>query len=53
VEGAFARLLQAVRSSAGDERESARTRLVELFAIVGTDDPRVIQARRDLSRALY
>jgi putative thioredoxin len=53
VEGAFARLLQAVRGSAGDERESARTRLVELFLIVGTDDPRVTQARRDLSRALY
>ena len=53
VEGAFARLLQAVRTSAGDEREGARVRLVELFAIVGTDDPRVTQARRDLSRALY
>lgn len=53
VPGAFARLLDAVRSSAGDERESARTRLVELFAVVGTDDPRVTQARRDLSRALY
>jgi thioredoxin-like negative regulator of GroEL len=26
---------------------------VELFAVVGTDDPRVTQARRDLSRALY
>src|SRR5829696_95484 len=53
VAGAFARLLAAVRGSAGDEREQARTRLVELFAVVGTDDPRVTQARRDLSRALF
>jgi putative thioredoxin len=53
VAGSFGRLLAAVRTSAGDDREQARTRLVELFAIVGTDDPRVAQARRDLSRALY
>lgn len=53
VAGAFARLLAAVRGSSGEERESARTRLVEFFAIVGADDPRVATARRDLSRALY
>jgi putative thioredoxin len=53
VSGAFARLLAAVSGSAGDEREQARTRLVEYFAIVGPDDPRVATARRDLSRALY
>jgi putative thioredoxin len=53
VDAAFARLLAAVRRSAGAEREEARTRLVELFAVVGTDDPRVATARRDLSRALY
>jgi len=53
VEGAFHRLLDAVRRGAGDDRERARTRLVELFGIVGTDDPRVTVARRDLSRALY
>jgi putative thioredoxin len=53
VDGAFRRLLDAVRRSAGADRERARTRLVELFGIVGTDDPRVTTARRDLSRALY
>lgn len=53
VDGAFRRLLEAVRRSAGADRERARTRLVELFGIVGTDDPRVTTARRDLSRALY
>jgi putative thioredoxin len=53
VDAAFGRLLAAVRRSAGAERERARARLVELFAVVGTDDPRVTAARRDLSRALY
>ena len=53
VDGAFRRLLDAVRRSAGADRERVRTRLVELFGIVGTDDPRVTTARRDLSRALY
>ncbi|MFL6130126.1 MAG: tetratricopeptide repeat protein [Mycobacteriales bacterium] len=53
VDGAFRRLLDAVRRSAGTDRERARTRLVELFGIVGPDDPRVTTARRDLSRALY
>jgi len=53
VEGAFRRLLDAVRRAAGEDREQARTRLVELFGIVGTDDPRVATARRELSRALY
>jgi putative thioredoxin len=53
VEGAFRRLLDTVRRTAGTEREQARTRLVELFGVVGSDDPRVTSARRDLSRALY
>ncbi|HZB49603.1 MAG TPA: tetratricopeptide repeat protein [Mycobacteriales bacterium] len=53
VDGAFGRLLDAVRRTAGAEREQARTRLVELFAVVGTDDPRVTAARRTLSRALF
>ena len=53
VDGAFRRLLDTVRRTAGDDRERARTRLVELFGVVGGDDPRVTTARRDLSRALY
>lgn len=53
VDKAFARLLDAVRATAGTEREEIRTRLVELFDVVGPDDPRVATARRDLSRALY
>ena len=53
VSNAFARLLEAVRGSAGPEREKARLRLVELFTVVGNEDPRVTAARKDLTRALY
>ena len=53
VEDAFARLLDVVRASVGDERDAARERLVELFEVVGGDDPRVAAARRALAAALY
>ena len=53
VSNAFARLLTAVRGSAGPDREKARLRLVELFNVVGNEDPRVTAARKDLTRALY
>src|SRR5699024_1695478 len=44
----YARLLQAVRVTAGDDRERARVRLLELFRIAPDDDPAVVKARRDL-----
>ncbi len=50
---AFDRLLAVVRATAGDDREEARKRLVEYFEIVGSGDPAVAQARRDLASALY
>ncbi|WP_432058466.1 tetratricopeptide repeat protein [Streptomyces sp. bgisy022] len=53
VEDAFGRLIETVRRTAGDERESARVRLLELFEVVGADDPRVVAARRALARALF
>jgi putative thioredoxin len=53
VEGAFDRLIDVVRRSAGDDRDAARTHLVELFTIVGDDDPRVGPARRKLTAALF
>ena len=53
VEGAFDRLIDVVRRTAGDDRDAARTHLVELFAIVGDDDPRVGPARRKLTAALF
>jgi putative thioredoxin len=52
-EAAFGRLLGAVRAAAGPDRDRVRARLVELFAVVGNDDPRVAAARRELASALF
>ncbi|MFG3103283.1 tetratricopeptide repeat protein [Streptomyces sp. NPDC048182] len=53
VEDAFGRLVDAVRRTAGEDRDAVRLRLLELFEVVGSDDPRVATARRALARALY
>lgn len=53
VEDAFGRLIDTVRSTAGDDRDTVRLRLLELFEVVGADDPRVAAARRALARALF
>ncbi|MFE9172721.1 tetratricopeptide repeat protein [Streptomyces kebangsaanensis] len=53
VEDAFGRLIEAVRSTAGEDRDAARLRLLELFEVVGAEDPRVTAARRALARALF
>ncbi|MET7296082.1 tetratricopeptide repeat protein [Streptomyces griseoloalbus] len=53
VEDAFGRLIETVGRTAGDERDAVRMRLLELFEVVGADDPRVIAARRALARALF
>ncbi|MEJ2865479.1 tetratricopeptide repeat protein [Actinomycetospora flava] len=53
VTGAFDRLVQTVARTGGDDRDRARTHLVELFELFGTDDERVTTARRALARALY
>jgi putative thioredoxin len=53
VDDAFDRLLDVVSHTAGDDRSAARERLLAYFEIVGTDDPRVMAARRRLSMLLY
>lgn len=53
VEQAFDVLVTLVRRTAGPDRETARVRLLELFTVVGDDDPRVTAARRALASALY
>ncbi|WJV46116.1 tetratricopeptide repeat protein [Streptomyces flavofungini] len=53
VEDAFGRLVETVRRTAGDDRETARVRLLELFEVVGADDPRVTAARTALARVLF
>jgi len=53
VEDAFARLVALVARTAGPEREATRTRMLELFEVLGGDDERVVAARRALTNALY
>jgi putative thioredoxin len=53
VDAAFARLVDAVRRTAGDDRETARRHLLDLFALVGDEDPRVPPARLALANALF
>lgn len=53
VDDAFRRLLDVVRRTAAEDRTRARLHLIELFAVVGDQDPRVLRARRDLASALF
>ncbi|MFC4030826.1 co-chaperone YbbN [Streptomyces polygonati] len=53
VEDAFGRLVDTVRQAAGEERDTARLRLLELFDVIGPDDPRVAAARTALARVLF
>lgn len=53
VGAAFDRLVAAVRDRSGDERELVRKRLVDLFALLGPDDPEVRRARIALTNALF
>lgn len=53
IDDAFGRLIDLVRVTAGQEREKVRLHLVDLFEVVGGEDPRVGVARRALANALY
>lgn len=53
VEDAFARLIDLVKATSGDERNAAREHLVKLFDVVGPTDDRVKKARTGLMSALY
>jgi len=53
VEDAFVRLIDVVRATEGDERDTVREHLVELFVVVGAHDERVQKARRALMSALF
>jgi putative thioredoxin len=50
---AFARLVDTVRRTTGDDRNAARQHLLGLFEIAAPDDPAVVKARRDLAAALF
>lgn len=53
VDDAFDRIISLIRVSFGDDRDRLRERLLELFVVVGTTDPRVARARRALATALF
>ncbi|MET7936869.1 tetratricopeptide repeat protein [Streptomyces sp. NPDC005322] len=53
VEDAFGRLVDTVRRTTGDDREAARVHLLDLFDVIGSDDPRVVTARSALARVLF
>lgn len=53
VDDAFDRLLELFAALDADARTPVRTRLLELFDVVGAEDPRVIRARGRLSSLLF
>ncbi|MEU5219507.1 tetratricopeptide repeat protein [Streptomyces sp. NPDC020807] len=53
VQDAFGRLVETVRRTFGEDRDAARLRLLELFEVIGADDPRVTAARQALARVLF
>ncbi|MER7751337.1 tetratricopeptide repeat protein [Kitasatospora sp. NPDC097643] len=53
VEDAFGRLVDTVGRTAGEDRDAARLRLLELFEVIGPEDPRVVVARAALARVLF
>lgn len=53
VDDAFARLLDLFPKQDPDGKNTVRERLLELFQVVGVEDPRVTAARRRLAMLLY
>lgn len=53
VDDAFTRLVETVRRVSGADRDTARKHLLELFDVVGPEDPRVRKARQALASALF
>lgn len=53
VEDAFGRLVQTVQRTVGGDREAARVHLLQLFEVIGSEDPRVTAARSALARVLF
>jgi putative thioredoxin len=50
---AYKRLVDLIRRTSGDDRETVRKHLVSLFTVAGPDDPAVAGARRALASALF
>ena len=52
-EAAFNRLISAVKSFDGDDRDKAKSHLLSLFNLVDPADPRLVKARGQLASALF
>jgi putative thioredoxin len=52
-EQAYRRLIDLIRRSGPEDRETIRKHLVSLFTVAGPDDPAVASARRALASALF
>ncbi|MGZ0710674.1 tetratricopeptide repeat protein (plasmid) [Coraliomargarita sp. W4R53] len=53
VEDAFGRLLTLFAELPTDERAPVRDRLIELFGLIGVEDPRVLRARANLASLMF
>jgi putative thioredoxin len=53
IDEAFRRLIELIRRTSGDDRERARQHLLDMFAVVGGADERVVKARTALANALF
>jgi putative thioredoxin len=52
-EAAFDRLIKAVKSYSGDDRDKVKAHLITLFNLVDPTDPRLVKARGQLASALF
>ena len=52
-EAAFERLLAAVKSMSGEDRDKVKAHLITLFNLVDPTDPRLVKARGQLASALF
>jgi putative thioredoxin len=52
-EAAFDRLIKAVKSFTGEDREKAKNHLISIFNLVDPTDPRLVKARTQLASALF
>ncbi|WP_420098849.1 tetratricopeptide repeat protein [Corynebacterium sp.] len=50
---AFDTLIERIRVTSGEERDAARSRLLEIFSMYDTADPEVIAARTRMASALF
>ena len=53
LEPAFARLINCIKNSTGDEKDRARIHLLLLFDLIDPADPVLIKARAELASALF